>query len=214
MNRLVHGLYKQRIRFPIWYSSVGTRSRLGSNASNFQGRGQRLIFESPDRAADNVTDAILELLIDHRLSLSQLTPSASFGRLGCDAAESGGVISTSTSSPTLVSGKPRPAGVKNGDLVVLGNDPLGDNKLRPRLNIAGLSIDGDAKPWQDQRPSSQPPAEPPPPPSAASVGRCPFLFKTPKSRAIRRSCVSFLRPTGITKAGYGTDFSVAATGRQ
>ena len=133
------------MRSPIWYSSVGTRSRFGSKRLVLaQIHGHIRTVKAPHRAADDVADAILELGENQLLSrpggCAASTPAWRFGRR-CGRNRRGDFHLDLLAQLRV---RLDPAGVENGNLVVLGEDLFGDHQLGEGPDVPGLRIDDDS----------------------------------------------------------------------
>ena len=134
------------MRSPTWYSSVGTRSRFGSSASYLPRSTNHVrTVKTPHGAADDVADAVLEFGENQRLlRAADLLHQRLLGVLRGDAAKTGGRDFHFEFLADLGVGLDA-AGVEHGNLVVLGNDLLGDDQFGEGPDVAVFLVDVDAQ---------------------------------------------------------------------
>lgn len=100
---------------------------------------------TPHGSADDVADAVFELSEDQRLfPPAELLHQCLLGVLGDDAPKAGGRDFDLHFLADLGIGLDAP-GVKDGNLVVFGDDFLRDNELGEGLNVAVLGVNGHAQ---------------------------------------------------------------------
>src|SRR6185295_8297569 len=101
--------------------------------------------ESPDGAADDIRDAILELREDQRLlGPADLLHQVLLGELGGNATETGR-RHLNFNLLTELRIRLDAASIKDGNLVVLGENLIGDHEFGESADVAGLGFDGDAE---------------------------------------------------------------------
>ena len=102
-------------------------------------------LEAPDGAADDVADAVLELVENHRLlGPANLLHERLLGVLRGDASEIGRCDFHLDLIAQLRVGFDA-SGVEDGDLVVLGKHLLRDDQFGQRLDVSTLAVNGYAQ---------------------------------------------------------------------